>query len=323
MNVIARRKRELEQYHPAHTLDSDQIDAYWDKVLRMAAEQPLAIRREQMHSIFPSVATDKLTYLGHDGTPINAWFLVPATLGGENERTIKPPCIVTFPGYGCDRGLPERYSAWLLLGYAVLAVDARGQFGETGNLLQEESGSAQGWVSMGLLDKEHSYYMALALDVVRAVEAAVLQPEIDTARIAAVGSSQGGGMALLAGALSDKIAVVVANIPNMCHLDYGVFHSTGSLSEIARYLKRHPDQLDAALETLAHFDILNLAHRISASVLMSVSWKDTVCMPEAVYAAYNRLTCPKQIYDYPFSGHEIGEEHERKVIRFLQACFSI
>lgn len=317
MNVIAKRKKELEQYLPASTLERNYLDDYWNGILESSASQPLAVHRESVASLFPSVQTDKLTYLGHDGTPIHAWFLVPENREGRGN----PPCVITFPGYTGDKGLPERYAAYLLLGYAVLAVDARGQTGETGSHLQDETGASKGWVSRNLLNKERSYYMALALDVVRAVEAAVLQPEIDASRIAAVGASQGGGMALLAGALCPDVSAVVANIPNLCHLDYGVFHSTGSLTEIAQYLKRHPDYLDAALDTLAHFDMINLAHRIHAPVLMSVGWKDTVCMPETVYAAYNRLTCPKQIYDYPFSGHETGEEHQRKVIQFLQECF--
>ncbi|BFT71064.1 acetylxylan esterase [Paenibacillus sp. P36] len=318
MNVFTKRKRELEQYAPAPTLDRNSIDTFWSSTLEAASRQPLSIRREQQSPFFPSVRMDKLTYLGHDGTPIHAWFLVPDSPSANQ----KPPCVVMFPGYTGDRGLPERYAVWLLLGYAVLAVDARGQTGETGNLLQDDTGSAKGWVSQNLLTKERSYYLALALDVVRAVEAARQQPEIDASRIAVVGASQGGGMALLAGALSTHVKAVVADIPNMCHLDYGILHSTGSLTEIANYLKRHPDKLGQALESLAYFDIVNLAHRIQALVLMSVGWKDTVCMPETIYAAYNRLTCSKLIYDYPFSGHETSEEHHRKVIRFLQECFS-
>jgi cephalosporin-C deacetylase len=317
MNAFTKRKRELEQYAPAPTLDRNSINTFWNNTLEAAAQQPLSVRREQQSPLFPSVRMDKLTYLGHDSTPINAWFLVPDKPSGSQ----KPPCVVMFPGYGGDRGLPERYAIWLLLGYAVLAVDARGQAGETGNLLQDDAGSSKGWVTQNLLSKERSYYLALALDVVRAVEAACQQPEIDASRIAAVGASQGGGMALLAGALSPQVTAVVADIPNLCHLDYGILHSTGSLSEIATYLKRHPDKLGQALESLAYFDIVNLAHRIQAPVLMSVGWKDTVCMPDTIYAAYNRLSCSKIIYDYPFSGHETSEEHHRKVIRFLQENF--
>lgn len=319
MAVIAKRKLELENYQTQPTLEAATIDTYWNQRLELASKLPLDIRREEQPSIFPYVTIDKLTYQGHDETPIHAWYLVPELRSADAYE--KPPCVITFPGYNGDKGLPERHATWLMLGYAVLAIDARGQTGETGNLIQDLSGAAQGWVSTNILDKENSYYMGLALDVVRAAEVAYQQPEIDKSRIAAVGTSQGGGMALLAGALSPKISAVVANIPNMCYLEFGVLNSTGSLSEIAKYIKRYPEKLEGALETLSYFDIVNLAHRIQVPVLMSVGWKDTVCMPETVYAAYNQLSCSKRMYDYPFSGHETGEEHQRRVIEFLQECF--
>jgi cephalosporin-C deacetylase len=321
MTVIAKRKKELANYQAEITLDAAIIDAYWDKKLEQLGQLPLGIRREQQPSLFPAVKIDKLTYLGHDGTPIHAWFLEPERKREGAPVSEKPPCVIIFPGYGGDKGLPERHATWLMLGYAVLAIDARGQSGETGNHMQDQGGSAHGWVSRNVLDKENSYYMGLATDVVRAVEVAYLQPEIDTNRIAAVGTSQGGGMALLAGALSPKVTAVAASIPNMCHLEYGVLNSTGSLSEIANFVKRHPDKLEGVLATLSYFDIVNLAHRIHVPVLMSVGWKDMICMPDTVYAAFNRLTCRKRIYDYPFSGHETGEEHHRRVHLFIQECF--
>ncbi|WP_127585705.1 acetylxylan esterase [Paenibacillus koleovorans] len=316
MNAVARRKRDLDQLGPALTMEPERIDAFWEPKIRLAKEKPLHVCREPQPSVFPTVRTEKLIYEGLDGTPIHAWFMVPAAVIGNKGTPL--PCVVKFPGYAGDRGLEERYAVWLLLGYAVLAVDARGQLGETGNRMEQEHGWTRGWVSMGVLDKECSYYMALATDVIRAMEVAACQPEVDASRIAAIGASQGGGIALLAGALSDKVAVVAADIPNMCRLDYGVMHSTGSVSELAPLVKRYPDRLDAVLDTLAHFDIVNLAHRFKAPVLMSVGWKDPVCPPEMVYAAYNRLEVEKCIYDYPFSGHEVGEEHARKVIQFLQ-----
>jgi len=319
MNAIARRKRELEQYTPAPTIDSAALDLYWDHVLQQHANRPLDVKREPQSSPFSTVKVERLCYKGYDDTPLYGWFLLPQL----HQSASKPPCIVLFQGYTGDRGLPERYAAWLLLGYAVLAVDVRGQGGETGNQMKETYGSSKGWVSMGILDTENSYYQALALDASRAVDAAAQQPEIDPARIAVVGGSQGGGLSLLAAALNPAAAAVIADIPNMCHMDYGIMHSTGSLTEIAQYLKRYPHQLERVLNTLAHFDLLNLAPRITAPVFMSVGWKDTVCMPETVYAVYNKLRCSREIHDYPFNGHETGEEHGRKAIEFLQRILGV
>ncbi|NIK76232.1 cephalosporin-C deacetylase [Paenibacillus castaneae] len=318
MHAIDRRKNELEVCNPPATISADRLDQYWTRILESYDNKPLDISSEREESPFPAVRAERITYKGSDETPIHGLYLVPELQEGGKRL----PCIVIYQGYTGDKGYAERYAAWLLLGYAVLAVDVRGQGGETGSMLTTASGSAKGWVSQGIMDKENSYYHAVIMDAIRAVDVAVMQREIDSSRIAVMGGSQGGGLALLCAALNPKVCAVVADIPNMCHLDYGIMNSTGSLTEIAQYLKRYPEKLSEVLDSLAHFDLINLAERIKAPVLMSVGWKDTVCLPETVYAVYNRIRSDKQINDYPFSGHEVSEYQTRAAIEFLKKIFN-
>lgn len=318
MNAINRRKNDLLAYNPPATIGADELDTYWQDILLRYKQKPLDIARETLDTPIAAVRTERLTYKGSDDTLIHGLYIVPQ-LGLEGNKL---PCVVIYQGYTGDKGLPERYAAWLLLGYAVFAVDARGQGGETGNLLTSSEGAVKGWVSQGIASIELSYYQAITMDAVRAVEVASLQLEVDDTRIAVVGASQGGGLALLAAALHPKVSAVVSDIPNMCHMDYGIMHSTGSLTEIAQYIKRYPERLSMVLTTLAHFDLLNLAERIKAPVLMSVGWKDTVCLPETVYAVYNRIRSQKQLNDYPFSGHEVSEYQTRAAILFLQEALA-
>ncbi|WP_397327410.1 acetylxylan esterase [Paenibacillus arenilitoris] len=320
MYATDRRRNELLACNPPATIDKDKLDLFWSGALEKHGRKPLDVRREPAATPFKSVRAERLTFAGHDDTPIRCWLLIPDFFGEDGGQK---PCVVTFPGYTGDRGNPERYAGWLLQGFAVLAVDARGQGGETGSLLTESSGSVKGWVSRGITDIENSYYLAITMDAVRAVDAAARQPEIDASRIATVGASQGGGLSLLAAALNPKVGAVVADIPNMCHMDHGVLHSGSSLSEIAAYVKRYPDRLNAVMETIAHFDLLNLAERIEAPVLMSVGWKDTVCLPETVYAVYNRIRSGKRINDYPYSGHEVSEFQTSQAYAFLREAFGL
>lgn len=316
MNAIELRKQELESCRPGQTLDKESVDGFWDKRLAEDKLRPLGITLIPEETPYPGMKVSKVSYKGYGETIIHAWHIRPSAETNAQSKGI--PCIVTFPGYTGDRGYPERYAHWTMLGYAVLAVDVRGQLGETGNLLPQEHGVARGWITQGLLDKENSYYMALAIDTVRAIEAAAELPGVDPARIAITGTSQGGGISLLAGALSSRVAAVAAEIPNMCRIDFGVLNSTSSLTEIAAYLKRYPEHLERVLQNLAYFDIVNLAHRFTVPVMMSAGWKDTVCMPETIYAAYNRIGSPKQMMDYPFSGHEVSEYQHRQTVIFLQ-----
>ncbi|MGV2644193.1 acetylesterase, partial [Clostridium perfringens] len=87
-------------------------------------------------------------------------------------------------------------------------------------------------------------------------------------------------------------------------------------------IKRYPEQLTQILEHLSYFDMLNLAARIEVPVMVSVGWKDTVCMPETIYAAYNRMKSAKEIRDYPFSGHEVNEHQKREGVLFVERIFN-
>ncbi|MFI2858223.1 acetylxylan esterase [Paenibacillus sp. JSM ZJ436] len=312
MNTISLRKIELENCSPIPTMDESRLNRFWDEQLARHEERPMEVTIAGEDTPYPGMKVNKVTYKGFDETPVHAWHIAPV------QAETNAPCVVTFPGYTMDRGFPERYAHYLLLGWHVLAVDVRGQSGETGSLLPLDSGIARGWITQGIMEAERSYYMAVTIDAMRAVKVAAGLPGVDAKRIATAGGSQGGGLAFISGALSPLVAAVAADIPNLCRMDYGVLHSTSSLTEVAQYIKRYPDRLEAVLSSLAHFDMLNLAPRLKVPVMVSVGWKDTVCMPETIYAAYNRVQSPKEIRDYPFSGHEVSEHQKREAVVFLQ-----
>ena len=180
-------------------------------------------------------------------------------------------------------------------------------------------GTVKGWITQGILDKDTCYYKAIVLDTLQAVDWAAAQPEVDPGRIAMMGVSQGGGLTLLAAAFHPRIAAAVADIPNMCQMDFGIFNSTGSLSEAAEFVNRHPEHLERVLATLSYFDAVNCADRIRCPILVSAGLKDMVCWPETIYAAYNGIASEqKTIVPFPFAGHFVPPGHGRTVHAFLK-----
>lgn len=312
INYVERRLDELSRYRPDATAPSD-LDAFWERTLGEASTRPLKASREKAAGWSPYAAVHKVIYEGFDATPIHGWYLLPTFAGEE-----KLPCAVIFHGYQGSKGYPEQYANWLLLGYAVLAIDVRGQGGETGNLLAQSFGMTKGWMSQGLLDPDTHYYLAITVDALKAVEWAANQPEIDPERIVTVGASQGGGLALMTAALSDIPCRTVADIPNMCHMDFGILNSTGSLTEAAEFVQKFPEHLERVLKTLSYFDLLNLCDRIRRPVFVSVGLKDSVCMPETIFAVYNRIAAPKRLQAYPFNGHFTSGDHFALVANFLR-----
>ncbi|MCS7458943.1 acetylxylan esterase [Paenibacillus doosanensis] len=313
MHYIDKKLEELYATQADRTAPDD-LDAFWEATLAEYDAKPLNDRREKVRTEAPYIDAYEVTYNGFDATPIKGWYLLP----GFPAKQDKLPCVISFHGYTGSRGIPEQHAAWLLAGFAVFAVDVRGQGGETGNLLPQHYGMTRGWITQGILEPQKSYYRAVAVDALKALEWASLQPEVDASQIVVCGESQGGGLALLTGALSGKPAKIIADIPNLCYMDYGLFHSTGSLKEAADFVAAHPDKLEQVLRTFSYFDMVNLADRLRAPVLMSVGLKDTVCTPETIFAVYNRIQTEKALKVFPFNGHFTSRDHIRTRIRFIR-----
>jgi cephalosporin-C deacetylase len=311
MNAIESRLHTLQQYLPELTAPSD-LGGFWERACGEASVKG-RYTREQVNYPFLQVEVYKIILEGAANTPVHAWYLLPPI---QLSRPI--PCVVTFHGYTGSKGQPEDHAAWLLMGYAVLAIDVRGQGGETGNALSQEYGMTKGWMTQGILDPETAYYRAVTIDGLRAVRCAMEQPEIDPEKVLVFGVSQGGGLALLVSALEPRVRATVAHVPNMCHMDLGMLQSTGSLTEAAEFVTRFPDRLNDVLRTLSYFDIMNLADRITLPVRVTVGLKDTVCLPETIFAAYNRIVSSrKSIEAYPFMGHAVPPGFHRAAHTFF------
>ncbi|WP_010272813.1 acetylxylan esterase [Paenibacillus senegalensis] len=314
MNAIEKRINDLYAYSASLTPPAD-LAEYWDNAVSSARKHPHeGVREKLAWASMPEAEVYRVTYYGFDDTPIRGWYLLPP---GSSDK--KLPCIVWFHGYHGSKGIPDDYAVYLMMGFAVFTVDVRGQGGETGNHLASSTGMISGWITQGILNKDESYYKAITIDGLRAVDWASEQPEIDAERIAIVGASQGGGLSLITSALSGKAAACVANVPNMCHMDYGMLYSTGSLTELARFADVFPEHFPAIMETLSYFDIVNLADRLTMPLFMSVGLKDTICMPETVFAAYNRIPSgAKHLEVYPFTGHTVNRHNNEQMRAFLR-----
>lgn len=314
-NAITRRIEDLEKLAPPLTSQPD-LEEYWDRTLANITDKPLNATRSLVETPLAYMEAYKVEYEGFDDTRICGWYLLPRLSLSE-----KIPCIVLYHGYTGSKGYPEDYASYILMGIAVFSIDIRGQGGETGNRLDQSYGMTRGWITQGILHRNTCYYKAITIDALRALDWASEQPEVDPSRLCASGVSQGGGLAMIAAALSDKPAIAVSHIPNMCQMDFGVLNSSSSLTEAAAFIERFPEHLNTVIDTLSYYDNMNLAHRIRIPILVTVGLKDPVTMPETIYAAYNRINSKKEIIPYPFTGHAVTGDQNRKALDFISKHF--
>ena len=305
----------LVTYVPESTAEGD-FDAFWDANLEQSSAVPLNAVFTPVDDALPMANVYDAAFDGADGVRVRGWFLTPKDIP-------KPlPAVVQFIGYTGGRDYPHNLAAHLLNGFCAFIMDSRGQGGNTGQRLETSHGAQSGFITHGILDKDEYYFRNFYLDTVRAVEAVRARDEVDGDRIAASGGSQGGALTIACAALSPHVKAMVPDVPWLSHFTRAINISAGPYQEITGFLKRWPDQVETAFQTLSYFDNMNLVERVTASdAYYSVGLWDEICPPSTVYASYNRLPSgvTKAIEVYPFNGYEGGGGlHQQRKLRWLR-----
>jgi cephalosporin-C deacetylase len=200
----------------------------------------------------------------------------------------------------------------------VLSMDCRGQDGDSPDMPPVDGGHHFGWVTRGLQDPSTHYYRYVYSDAVRAIDCLAALDDVDDKRLAVTGGSQGGGLALAAAALSDRPGFVWADIPFLCDFPRAVNLGEAPYTEIATYLRRHPDREATALRTLSYVDVANLARMITCPAVVTVGLWDVICPPSTIFGMYKRLSsADKELVVYPYMGHELTYDMSERRLREL------
>jgi cephalosporin-C deacetylase len=83
--------------------------------------------------------------------------------------------------------------------------------------------------------------------------------------------------------------------------------ASGAYEELRTFFRQFDPlhQREAEIFTnLGYIDNQHLAPRIRGEVLMATGLMDTICPPSTQFAAFNKITAPKDVILYPDFGHE-------------------
>ncbi len=315
---------ELARHRPDIEEPPD-FDTFWARTLTDAAGagDPLVSSRPVETGLRLTETWD-VSFRGFADDPVHAWFSRPA---GAAEPL---PAVVEFAGYGRGRGLPHERLTWVNAGYAHLLMDNRGQgdqYGCGGDTPDPHATApgGPGPAVRGLLDPMDYHYRRLITDAVRAVAAVRTLPGVDPSRVAAVGNSQGGGLALAVAGLVPDLTAVLVTAPLLCGIRRALdLTDLPPYGEITAYLSVHRGAETAARRTLSYVEGISFARRAHAPAHFGVGLRDTVCPPSGTYAAFNRYAelspaAPETVlHAYPFNGHEGGDAvHVRRQLDWL------
>ncbi|MFD5400061.1 acetylxylan esterase [Streptomyces griseorubiginosus] len=303
---------ELERYRP-DVQEPPDFDEFWRDTLKEAADPDVLASVRPAENGLRLTDTWDVTFRGFAGDPVRAWYSRPTGVASAL------PAVVEYAGYGRGRGLPHERLTWVNAGYAHLLMDNRGQGDQYGNggATPDPHALAPGGpgpAARGLLDPHDYHYRRLITDAVRAVTAVRALPGVDGDRVAAVGNSQGGGLALAVAGLVPDLAAVLVTAPFLCGIRRALELTDASpYGEISAYLSVHRGAEEAAYRTLSYMEGVSFARRAFAPAHFGVGLRDAVCPPSGAYAAFHRygeltgVEPSKEIHAYPYNGHEGGE----------------
>lgn len=294
---------ELKRYAGRNPKPAD-FDAYWTAALAelQATDPQPELRPAAFHH--PAAECFDLWFTGLGGARVYAKYLRPR--GGE-----RAPAVLQFHGYTGHSGDWFEKLAWPAAGVACAAMDVRGQGGRSEDLVTVKGTTWRGHIIRGLDDPDPTKlaYRQIFLDTVQLARVVADFAEVDPERLGCWGASQGGALALACAALEPRVRRCAAVHPFLCdfqrvwEMDLGR-EAYAELTYFFRVADPRHEREAEIFGKLGYIDCQHLAPRIRASVLGFTGLVDPTCPPSSQFAAFNRITAPKEIVVYPDYAHE-------------------
>jgi len=312
----------LQSYQGSSPRPKD-FDAYWDKALTELDSLGTDFTLEPAEFSAPGVRCQYLYFTGAGGAKVACKFLCPES--AFNGSPAKIPAIAMFHGYSWHSGgwmdkLPYAYA-----GYAVLAMDVRGQMGLSEDNLVVPGNTLRGHIIRGLFgnDPEKLFFRNVYLDAAQTARILMNMDFVDENRVGATGGSQGGALTLVCAALEPRVKMNAPIFPFLSDYkrtwEMDLFKDAyDELSYYIRSLDPRHLRIDEMFNMLGYIDIANLVPRIKGETYMFITLQDNICPPSTQFAAYNRITAKKSCEIYPNHGHESLPDSAELIYNFFK-----
>ena len=307
---------ELKRYGGRNPRPAD-FDEYWQRAGAELDATDLAVELVDAQFQVPCARCRHLYFTGVGDARVHAKLLQPAAVSAPG------PAVLLFHGY---RGSSPEWSellGYVAAGFTVAALDCRGQGGESEDPGGVRGNTLYGHIIRGLADgPDQLLYRQIFLDTAALARIVMALDDVDAARVGATGASQGGGLTLACAALEPRIRRAAPVYPFLC--DYQRVWQMDQAERAYRELRDFFRMCDPTherehfyFERLGYIDVQHLAGRIRAQVLMGVGLMDQVCPPSTQFAAYNKITSPKEMVIYPDFEHEPLPMFRDRVLQFM------
>ena len=307
-----------EQLKP-YTKNPQDFDAFWkanlDEARKEVKSEKLIVNSEKVEKYCTDETDMYLLKIKYDKRhSIYAYLSKPKKEG-------KYPVVLCPPGAGIKTiKEPMRNLYYAKNGFIRLEMEIHGlnpemteeQFKEITTAFDYENG----YLTNGLDDRDNYYMKHVYLACVRAIDYLCSLPDWDGKNVFVQGGSQGGALSLITAGLDPRVTACVANHP--------------ALSDMVGYLDNraggypHFNRLNHMLtpekvETMAYYDVVNFARRITCPVYLTWGYNDNVCPPTTSYIVWNLITAPKESLITPVNEHWTTNETNYSQMLWLKS----
>lgn len=282
-----------------YTKNPADFDAFWQQNLKEARKTPVSVtckKAEQystnkVEAFLLNIKTDKR----HS---IYAYLTKPQKAG-------KYPVVLCPPGAGIKTiKEPMRNLFYAENGFIRMEMEIHGlnpemtdqQFKEITRAFDHENG----YLTNGLDNRDNYYMKHVYVACVRAIDYLTSLQEWDGKNVFVQGGSQGGALALITAGLDSRITACVANHPALADMAGYLDHRAGGYPHFNRMNNMLTRE---KVETMAYYDVVNFARRITCPVYLTWGFNDNTCPPTTSYIVWNLITAPKESLITPINEH--------------------
>jgi cephalosporin-C deacetylase-like acetyl esterase len=274
------------------------FDAFWDGMKKKLAAVPVEPKLTPVKSPAKDVEAFDVSAPAL-GLPVSAYLAKPAKAAPKSL-----PIILTVHGAGVSSSNLGSAAGWASRGFLAMDMNAHGlPNGKPAQFYADlYAGPMKDYRYEHRADREQAYFTGMMLRLVRALDILTAQPEWDGKFVVVSGTSQGGFQAIAAAGLDPRVTFFAAGVPAGCDHSGMLANRIAGWPKLVPLADGKPDP--AVLEAARYVDCMNFATRThAAGAYFTVGFIDITCPPSSVYAAYNQLNIPKEIYNDIPSGH--------------------
>ncbi len=293
---------------------------YWDKAKKELAD----VKGDVVLTRMPEKDTTTGLFWRVDAptvkeTTVSAWYFVPKAAFDANGKVVKKfPAVQIMPGYGAGEPPADRTAE----GFITLAVSPR-LHGPSRDFWpgKEEP------MLYNLYDPDNYYYKLAFLDGLKCIQFLFSRPEVDGARVATEGSSQGGLFAVSVAALEPRVSAVCSNVTAFSAYEDGLcLAEDGHHNQFARLYReeKDPAKKEAMHRSLSMTNGANMATMVKCPTQINMGDIDIVCPYPCGITVLNSLaTKTREFHIYKNTPHAVPPEMRANNRAWLDKHFNL